>query len=119
MSSSKVWIGVSRGSDIFTELAVGKPNSIDSADYYGNLGMSDLMIWKTELTKDEVLHSYEISSKLCSLLSSFSSSSSSSYHRHHRHRHHRHHHRHHHHHYRHHRRRRRRRHHHIIIAFFF
>ena len=73
MSSSKVWTGVSRGSDIFTELAVGKPNSIDSADYYGNLGMSDLMIWKTELTKDEVLHSYEISSKWCSLLLSSSS----------------------------------------------
>jgi hypothetical protein len=50
-----------RTSDAFTVLSVGKPNSIDNIDYYGNLSISDLLIWKKELTTEEVLHSYQIS----------------------------------------------------------
>lgn len=50
-------------SDAFTVLSLGKPNSIDNTDYYGNMYVSDLIIWEARLMSEEVLHSYDISSK--------------------------------------------------------
>jgi len=61
VQSTTAGISVSRASDAFTVLTVGKPNNIDKLDYYGNLSVSDLLIWKQEMTVDEVLHSYHIS----------------------------------------------------------
>ncbi|XP_048580487.1 cadherin-23-like isoform X2 [Nematostella vectensis] len=52
---------VTRMSDAFTVLTVGKPNNIDQLDYFGNLSISDLIIWNTMLTIEEVMHSYMIS----------------------------------------------------------
>ncbi|XP_022789234.1 protocadherin Fat 4-like [Stylophora pistillata] len=52
---------VTRGSDIFTSLTIGKPNNVESPQYYGNLSVSDLLIWRKRLTDEEVLHSYKIS----------------------------------------------------------
>jgi len=51
---------ITRASDIFTQLTVGKFNA-ESLDHYGNLSVSDLLIWRKRLTDDEVLHSYKIS----------------------------------------------------------
>ena len=63
MSSDPSSDVIARVSDAFTLLSVGRPNSIESADYYGNMSVSDLILWKTRLTSEEVLHSYQISSK--------------------------------------------------------
>lgn len=51
---------ITRASDIFTQLTVGTYN-VESLDHYGNLSVSDLLIWRKRLTDDEVLHSYKIS----------------------------------------------------------
>lgn len=51
---------ITRASDIFTQLTVGKYNA-ESLDHYGNLSVSDLLIWRKRLTDAEVLHSYKIS----------------------------------------------------------
>ena len=51
---------ITRASDSLTQLTVGKFNA-ESLNHYGNLSVSDLLIWRKRLTDDEVLHSYEIS----------------------------------------------------------
>lgn len=47
-------------------MTVGKPNNINVGilEYYGNMSISDLLIWRTHLTDYEVLHSYKISREL-------------------------------------------------------
>ena len=44
-------------------MTVGKPNNVDVGivEYYSNILISDLLIWRTRLNDDEVLHSYRIS----------------------------------------------------------
>lgn len=51
---------ITRASDIFTQLTIGKYNA-ESLDHYGNLSVSDVLIWRKRLSDDEVLHSYKIS----------------------------------------------------------
>ena len=58
---------ITRERDIFTTMTVGKPNNINIGNlelYYGKMLISDLLIWSTRLTDDEVLHSYKISREL-------------------------------------------------------
>ncbi len=51
---------ITRASDIFTLLTIGKYN-VENLEHYGNLSISDLLIWRKRLTDEEVLHSYRIS----------------------------------------------------------
>ena len=60
IASTQVPEDITRASDIFTQLTIGKFNA-ESLDHYCNLSVSDLLIWRKRLTDDEVLHSYEIS----------------------------------------------------------
>ncbi|XP_068723113.1 protocadherin Fat 4-like isoform X1 [Montipora capricornis] len=54
---------ITRASDIFTTMTVGKPNNVDIGilDYYSKILISDLLIWRTLLTDEEMFHSYTIS----------------------------------------------------------
>ena len=58
---------ITRASDRFTLLTVGKYN-VESLENYGNLSISDLLIWRKRLTDEEVLHSYKISREFILLL---------------------------------------------------
>ena len=60
MASTQAPRDITRASDTLTQLTLGKFNA-DRLDHYGNLSVSDLLIWRKRLTDDEVLHSYEIS----------------------------------------------------------
>lgn len=60
IASSQAPEDITRANDIFTQLTIGKYNA-ESLDHYGNLSVSDLLIWRKRLSDDEVLHSYKIS----------------------------------------------------------
>ncbi|XP_067054992.1 protocadherin Fat 4-like [Acropora muricata] len=63
LASTEIAENITRASDIFTTMAIGKPNNMDIGilDYYSKVLISDLLIWRKGLTDDEVFHSYKIS----------------------------------------------------------
>ena len=63
LASTEIAENITRASDIFTTMTIGKPNNMDIGilDYYSKVLISDLLIWRTGLTNDEVFHSYKIS----------------------------------------------------------
>lgn len=63
IASTQAPQNITRASDIWTKMTVGKPNNLDvgNLEYYSSVEISDLLIWRTHLTDYEVLHSYKIS----------------------------------------------------------
>mgnify|MGYP000211731888 CR=1 FL=1 len=63
LASTEIAENVTRASDTFTEMTIGKPNNMNIGilDYYSKVLISDLLIWRKGLTDDEVFHSYKIS----------------------------------------------------------
>ena len=63
LASTEIAENITRASDIFTTMTIGKPNNMDIGilGYYSRVLISDLLIWRTGLTDDEVFHSYKIS----------------------------------------------------------